>query len=687
MVGQKSLESSMPATQETKVQPSSKGQRVSHSLNRNKDLHQSHSVNFAPSRKWTDEEVRRRQRNWPPTAGQYEISRSATLPPSRDVQLLPRKHYSPPRATQTATTHTGEDSLGLERKVWNHDGHRTITTQKVLPATPQISPVMDETHRPSCVSTLSDTTVSSMTSSEMRMSDMTKCTSISVKSRRPDLFMKENEEQEQKIEMTVDDAIDMYAAGFNDDNPSEGPTPPAISIENDEQRRSRQMSEALNDSILIPPPQVFTSRPSIATTRNSLAIISNAARPSSAIPSIPPLLPPTATRDQYGFLKASHHVSLSQYEAWYGPYALIQERRAKKWYAFMRSHDISTYNPATFPQRSPKTQRFVRKGIPAEWRGAAWYHYSGADTYKTRHPELYQRLVSRSSTSHLSETDKELIERDLHRTFPDNVRFKDPSTSLSPPTDGFISETPLLISLRRLLRAFAIHSPRIGYCQSLNFIGGLLLLFLPEEKAFWMLHLITRDYLPGTHEVSLEGANTDLWILMTLLKDHLPSIWNQMDSRDPHAANNTSTAAPRLPPVSLCCTSWFMALFIGTVPIESTLRIWDILFYEGPRTIFRVALGIFRICGPEIKRLSTSTRGAVDSGEIFQLVQNLPRKFLDVGMLLRVALDTKGAVDGEAIEKMRKVDQRGRAAGVMGRSLTEKTKVKRGGSLWRKRLG
>lgn len=71
------------------------------------------------------------------------------------------------------------------------------------------------------------------------------------------------------------------------------------------------------------------------------------------------------------------------------------------------------------------------------------------------------------------------------------------------------------------------------------------------------------------------------------------------------------------------------------------------------------------------------------------MIQNAPRRMLDVGVLLRVALDSKGAVGGEVIERMRREGARGRSGGVVavGRSLTEKGKVKRGGSLWRKKLG
>ena len=164
----------------------------------------------------------------------------------------------------------------------------------------------------------------------------------------------------------------------------------------------------------------------------------------------------------------------------------------------------------------------------------------------------------------LSLSDKEAIERDLHRTFPDNVRFKpEPGTSST-------EETELLVSLRRVLQSFALQHPQIGYCQSLNFIAALLLLFMPEEKAFWMLHIITTVYLPATHEVSLEGANVDLWVLAVALKKSIPGVWAKVDGKGLLEDGKKA----KLPPISLCATSWFMSLYIGTLPVETVLRVW-----------------------------------------------------------------------------------------------------------------
>ena len=425
--------------------------------------------------------------------------------------------------------------------------------------------------------------------------------------------------------MTADDAIDMYAAGFADDTDSE-----RASLK--EKRRSMRIAEAINDqigSVLLPPKQ-----PSTSESRSSAAIMSGAAFIHDP-PRIPPILPPTSTRDQYGFLKASHYVTPHQHDAWHMDYLPQQERRTRKWLSYMRESKFPTYPPSEFPSRSAKTQRFIRKGIPPAWRGSAWFFYAWGETHLQKNPNLYSTLVQRSSTG-LNDNDKEIIERDLHRTFPDNIHFK---------PDPFPTTEPLLlISLRNVLRAFSLHSPRIGYCQSLNFIAGLLLLFLPEEKAFWMLHIITTTYLPGTHEISLEGANVDLWVLMTALKDSLPSIWTKISSGG-GGDDQSNNLGIKLPPISLCTTSWFMSLFIGTLPIESVLRVWDVLFYEGSRTLFRVAVAIFKIGEQRIKSVN-------ESMEMFQVVQGLPREMLDVGTLLSVAMK-RGGVSQEWVERRR----------------------------------
>ncbi|KAF2226461.1 rab-GTPase-TBC domain-containing protein, partial [Elsinoe ampelina] len=362
--------------------------------------------------------------------------------------------------------------------------------------------------------------------------------------------------------------------------------------------------------------------------------------------------------DRYGFKKISHHVNLEQFDEWERGYNGHLERRKVKWQAMMKQFGLSTEAPTRFPPKSEKIKRYVRKGIPPEWRGAAWFWYAGGPGLQKKHEGVYFNLLHQiKHEDKLTETDREHIERDLNRTFPDNITFKPDSASNDPSSpDAF--ETPIISALRRVLQAFAVHRPSIGYCQSLNFIAGLLLLFLDqdEEKSFLLLNVITTDFLPGTHGVSLEGANIDISVLMSTVRELLPSVWSKLDDKPPSAAPspNPTTASPAigplsLPTVSLATTPWFLTLYLTTLPLETALRIWDVLFLEGSKTLFRAALAIFKTCEPRV-------RDAGDPMEVFQIVQTAPRSLLDVNGLMELCFRKRGGFGGlsqDTVERRR----------------------------------
>ncbi|KAI0850654.1 TBC domain-containing protein [Daldinia vernicosa] len=386
--------------------------------------------------------------------------------------------------------------------------------------------------------------------------------------------------------------------------------------------------------------------------------------PPSRHPTVSTIAEDDDERDRYGFRKSNQYINREQYDNWNQGYTEYLERRRKKWTAFLREHGLMTDKPNRFPPRSNKTKRFVRKGIPPDWRGAAWFYYAGGPAVVAKHAGLYDGLLKQKAKG----VDVEAIERDLHRTFPDNIKFRSGPVSLSDgseqalakETEGItpVVEKPMIVSLRRVLHAFAIYNPKIGYCQSLNFLAGLLLLFVEsEENAFWLLNIIARVYLPGTHETSLEGANVDLGVLMSSLRESMPNVWakigGELDGTDVvwakswrhrHRAETT-----RLPPITLCMTAWFMSCYIGTLPIESTLRVWDVFFYEGSKTLFRIALAIFKIGENEIKSVG-------DPMEIFQVVQTIPRRLIDANALIEACFKRRngfGHLSQETVEQKR----------------------------------
>lgn len=345
-------------------------------------------------------------------------------------------------------------------------------------------------------------------------------------------------------------------------------------------------------------------------------------------------------RDRYGFKKETKDISVAQYDEWNSKYEEHVARRTKKWEALMRKHSLPIDNPVQFPPRSERVKRYIRKGIPPDWRGAAWFFYSnGPKLMAGEMKNVYWNLVAQCRSGKLSENDRDLIDRDLHRTFPDNIAFKpDPNSTYQYLTSDMAlnteEETPIIHALRRVLQAFALNNPNIGYCQSLNFIAGLLLLFLnqDEEKAFIMLTIITQEHLPGTHAKNL--LNVDIGVLMMLIREQLPAVWTSIDdiqalNSGPGSNAHPHSNASRLPTVSLATTSWFMSLFIGNLPVETVLRVWDQFLYEGSRVLFRVALAIFKLGEAEIKEC----RGP-DMMEVFQVVQTLPRTCLDPNVLV-----------------------------------------------------
>lgn len=332
----------------------------------------------------------------------------------------------------------------------------------------------------------------------------------------------------------------------------------------------------------------------------------------------------SSSRDRYGFRKRTNFVSEEQYNAWWMDYSKHCARRKKKWELLFNKNGLSLNNdsPVRFPARSEKLKRYVRKGIPAEWRGNAWWYFAKGPEKLKNNVGVYDTLIE--STFHLHNKDTEIIERDLNRTFPDNIHFKPERSNPSedPP------ETALVEALRRVLVAFSSYNPAIGYCQSLNFIAGLLLIFMDEEKAFWMLVIITSRYLPGVHDVNLEGVNIDQGVLMLTLREYLPDAWSSIsviDFEDPMISpkvNNNYDFLVKLPPITLCTSSWFMSAFIGTMPIETTLRVWDCLFYEESCVLFKTALAVFKLIEPKIVKIQ-------DEMEIFQLIQNTPKTLID----------------------------------------------------------
>jgi hypothetical protein len=80
------------------------------------------------------------------------------------------------------------------------------------------------------------------------------------------------------------------------------------------------------------------------------------------------------------------------------------------------------------------------------------------------------------------------------------------------------------------------------------------------------------------------------------------------------------------------------------------MRVWDVLFNEGVKVIFRVALAIFKL--NEDALLNTK-----HTGQVMKVLQLSTEHLFDPDVLLKVAFDKVGAMSMNTINKQRKIEQ------------------------------
>lgn len=215
--------------------------------------------------------------------------------------------------------------------------------------------------------------------------------------------------------------------------------------------------------------------------------------------------------------------------------------------------------------------RTVFNDVPSKMRTELWASQLHKQTRGSTAVAKYSSLAS----SQLPPDVVGEIEKDTHRTFPGHAWLRGRAGQLA---------------MLRVLRAYAVYDPEVGYTQGMNFLAGLFLAYLDEPQAFGALVLVMQDrglralYLPNDGMALLQVR---LWQLARLIPPRLSA----------HLENHAAL------PV-LYASSWFLTCFSAEFSMHFAARVMDLVVtdcYAAP--FMKVAVHILERCEQKLLQM------------------------------------------------------------------------------------
>lgn len=263
---------------------------------------------------------------------------------------------------------------------------------------------------------------------------------------------------------------------------------------------------------------------------------------------------------------------------------------------------MSKYGRGISMFRTNEVTELICKGIPNKLRSEVWMLMSGAIHERLANPGYYASLVS--SSIGVKNLANDEIERDLHRSLPEHVAFQhinevnEAGDEIKVPGKG-------ILALRRVLSAYAYHNPRIGYCQAMNIVTAVLLIFCNEEDAFWLLVAICERLLPDYYNDKVVGAQVDQGVLEELIDKELPTLGTKLKT---------------LGATQMITLSWFLTIFLSVLPYQTAVYVMDGFFCEGARVIFQVTMTVLSKCESDVMNSADDGDAMIKLTEYFKQV-------------------------------------------------------------------
>nr|ACR34527.1 unknown [Zea mays] len=269
-----------------------------------------------------------------------------------------------------------------------------------------------------------------------------------------------------------------------------------------------------------------------------------------------------------------------------------------------------------YVRRNPHVvKRRIRKGIPDCLRGLVWQLISGSRDLLLMNPGVYETLVIYETSA----SELEII-RDISRTFPSHIFFQQ-------------RHGPGQRSLYNILKAYSVYDRDVGYVQGMGFLAGLLLLYMSEEDAFWLLVAL----LKGAVHAPMEGLyQAGLPLVQQYLSQFEKLVIELMPKLGQHFVEEMINP-------SMYASQWFITVFSYSFPFHLTLRVWDVFLYEGIKVVFQVGLALLRLCHDDLVKLPFE--------KLLYALRNFPEEATDPDVLLPLAFSFKVSSRLEELQK------------------------------------
>lgn len=314
-----------------------------------------------------------------------------------------------------------------------------------------------------------------------------------------------------------------------------------------------------------------------------------------------PILPSQV--DRFGFIKQEQNSSEGLTKTWSTNEHEREETRIRKWRKMI---GVGGSDWKQYVRRKPHVvKRRIRKGIPDCLRGLVWQLISGSRDLLLMNPGVYEQLVIYETSA--SELD---IIRDISRTFPSHVFFQQ-------------RHGPGQRSLYNVLKAYSVYDRDVGYVQGMGFLAGLLLLYMSEEDAFWLLVALLKGAvhapMEGLYLAGLPLVQQYLFQFEQLVKEHMPKLGKHFSEE-------------MINP-SMYASQWFITVFSYSFPFPLALRIWDVFLYEGVKVVFKVGLALLKFCHDDLIKLPFE--------KLIYALRNFPEDAMNPDTLLPLAFSIK----------------------------------------------